>query len=1468
MGRSLPISQLKAAFQPGPCNGSHISCSGQPDPASGQSSFKLVGASPAVANDSHLLSTRRIRHDNTIQPKWRGEAASYRLQFSELQTTSATFATTMNGTMTTAEKTVVSVTLSGSKRRLLDQRLRGAATGAGRDDVVMPRTAGARTIIGPDQYNIWLDVALHPEEPTYNEVVTLAYAGELQTDLLEQAFNQFIARHESWRTSFQLDQGEVLQVIHPEVRIAPLTLIDLSHLQFEDADARSKDLATKQARGFLSLEAVPLIRATLVRLAPNDCRVHLVLSHLIVDGYCLQRTLLVELATLYNSLEAGVPPNLPAVSLQYADYTEWRRLRVEALERNGQLDYWRQHLAGELPMLRLPWDRSRPATMTHRGGIERFILRPELTEALRQLGKRHYASFYMTLLASFKTLLFRYSSQNDIVIGSVAASRRQVELKSIMGLVIDVFAVRSRPEASLQFNEYLSQIRDTLLESIDAAEIPLQRVVEALGIKRDLSHAPIFQTMFVLVPPPKSFDRWSVAATEVDLGATKYDLYVQAEERANETHISLSYSTDLFEATTIRRMVGHWQTLLAAIVAAPAASLGELRLIPDVERDQLLVRWNETKAPIPKTTLQGLVLAQAIRTPNAPAVSFEGQTLTYSQLQSEARHLAHALSEAGAAPETLAAVFLDRSHHLPVALLAVLLTGAAYMPLDPGTPSARVALCLEDGAPSVILTERSRLGDLPVSAARVLVLEDILEQPDTVSFIEAKVDSNALAYVIHTSGSTGRPKGVEVRHAGVVNLLLSMQQEPGFTADDILVAVTTVSFDIAVLELFLPLVTGGKVVIASRETATDPSLLGALIAASRATMLQATPATWAGLVGNDWRGQKNFTALCGGEALKRSLADRLLALGIKLWNVYGPTETTVWSTIARVLPGDANVTVGRPIANTTTYILDPQQQPVPAGVPGELYLGGIGVARGYRHRADLTAEKFCTPAVAEGARVYRTGDHALYREDGSIEIQGRADNQVKIRGYRIELEDVEVNLAQHPRVAAAAAKAWPDSEGGYRLCAYLTGIAGAPPDAAEIRQFLRLRVADYMIPSDIVALPSLPLTSNGKIDRRQLPEPERSFASVPDVGSKLQAEELRLAHIWTELLHLERIDASDNFFDLGGHSLLLLKMNRMVNKEFGIELPLTRLFQAPTVEKLAELVRELQRKQPDAAWSSLVPLNPTGSKRPLFLIHSLMLYGRLPAALGPDQPFFALQPLPFSDDGSDNYVERMLDDHLRQIKRIQPHGPYQIVGWCFAGWLAYEIARRLEAAGEEVSLLALLDSWCPYKGGAAIEIAEDARFRRSFGSRLQTLTFKFRLHSHRIAGRSIADSVGYARRTLRDLWTTYSVPLERDIKAFIYRFCRHWSVPLPMWLKDANVITYNWLRSYQVEPFSADITLVRPGDVTVPPGSDPHCGWSALTTGSITTEFVPGDRSTMFLGANLTVLAELLTQKMLKSVPY
>jgi amino acid adenylation domain-containing protein len=1025
-------------------------------------------------------------------------------------------------------------------------------------------------------------------------------------------------------------------------------------------------------------------------------------------------------------------------------------------------------------------------------------------------------------------------------------------LQGMMGYILDTFAVRSRPAASIPFSTFLGSVRQSTIEALDAADVPLDRVVRAVESKRAPSHHPLFQAFFVLEPHTGPLpEGWEVTAGDLVVGAAKFDIYLEVTELPAYTSARIVYSTDLFDADRIQRMAGHWTNLLEAICQTPDCALGNLPLLTAEEQDLMLVQWNNTARELPATTMHGLVEAQVKRTPDDPAVTFETVSWTYAELDHHSEMLATHLRAAGAGPGHLVALCLERSENLLAGLLAILKTGAAYLPLDPGVPRDRLLLCLEDAAPTVVFTQRSVASQLPGSNAKVLILEDVVAAGSV--HVSAEFAPGALqgagpedvAYVIHTSGSTGRPKAVELRHNSVVNLLLSMQREPGFTAADTLLAVTTISFDIAVLELFLPLISGGRVVIAKREAALDPNLLAAMIETTGCTVMQATPSTWRALLANDWPGQPGLRVLCGGEKLPRDLASSLLALDVDLWNVYGPTETTIWSTAQRVIAGPGAVSIGFPIANTTTFILDANQQPVPVGVPGELYIGGIGLANGYRNQPELTAQKFLRPAVAKGELLYRTGDYALYHGDGTIECRGRADHQVKVRGFRIELEEVEGNIRKHPSVAAAAARVWPDSFGGNRLAAYVTGKDGHAPTAAELREFLKSRLPDYMVPSDVIELKEMPLTSNGKMDRNALPQPDlttaRTITSLPSTE-----EELKLAKIWAEVLGVSAVGTDDNFFDLGGHSLLLVRLFSRINREFETSLPITMIFETRTLSELAKALKNKVRV------SSLVPVQTLGTKPPLFMAHSYLLYRGLSTALGPDQPFYGLREL--EEDGDLSIKDRALR-YITDMRKVQPQGPYRIAGWCAAGPLAVEIATQLLMAGDKIALLLLFDSWLP---GYAEKMQSKERSRHWFPV-LNAIRSKLALHRIRMKGLGIRSRAQY---TFGQLW--------RIIKGKRDQFyIRHWgrmsrlsdalNIPLPQFMHNTTIQTFAALSQFRAESMPVAMTLVRARQTGQIPGASESCGWEQVASSGVRVLWAPGDHETMFVGDRLKITAELVS---------
>jgi amino acid adenylation domain-containing protein len=1342
--------------------------------------------------------------------------------------------------------------LSEAKRRLIAHRLKGVSTGHQKLQHIQPRAAGAKTPMSPDQYRMWLHASVQPHLPTYNEPITLRYRGRLDVAFLEAALNRIVQRHEIWRTSFSVEPEEVLQVVHPELRIQ-LNLVDLSDLPEAERESEANRLATEQALLPIDTTKLPLFRTLVVRLAPEEYRLYLVLHHILFDGMSIQRILVPELAAIYAALEAGVEPALPNLPLQYSDYALWRHQQVDSPVMEHPLEYWRAKLSGELPILRLPSDRPRPPALSHRGGTERFIVPRELNDSLRELGRAHGVTLHMTLLAVFKVLLFRYSGQEDVIVGGVADGRRRSELQGMMGYILDTFAVRTHPSSQLTFSAFLAEVKITVLEALDAAEVPFDRVLQAIHCKRDLSHHPIFQTFFSFQPAAldEASIGWEATPTDVTVGAAKFDLSLEVEERSGYAAARIVYSADLFDADTIRRLSGHWLTLLEAVCKTPESKLGDLPLLTAQESELMLVRWNDQGLPVPATTIHRMIEEQTRRTPDRPAVEFENTSWTYKQLDQQAEIFASCLRDAGAAPDRLVALCIDRSSYLLAGLLGILKTGAAYLPLDPGTPLARIQMCLEDATPVIVLTQRSLASHLSTGGATLLVLEDIMESgahglkpPSRVAAPARVAEADDTAYVIYTSGSTGRPKAVEIRHGSVVNLLVSMQREPGFIASDTLLAVTTVSFDIAALEFFLPLVTGGEVVIASRRVAVDPNQLQDMIRSTGCTVLQATPATWRALLAADWRGHPGLRCLCGGEALTRDLAEALLALDLELWNVYGPTETTIWSTVRRVRSGTGPVSIGRPIANTTTFILDANQQPTPIGVAGELYIGGLGMAKGYRGQPSLTAQKFCTLAIAGDERLYRTGDYAVYRADGTIECQGRADNQVKVRGYRIELEDVEANVNAHPRVASAAAKVWPDATGGNRLSVYLVGKNGPPPNSAEMREFLQSRLPEYMIPSDILALDAMPLTPNGKMDRQALQKPELGLARAVSPPLSMEEEEGRLARIWSEILGVDSVGPGDNFFALGGHSLLLVRLFARINKEFDSDLPITTIFDTQTLSELARVLKDKVRV------SSLVPVRTSGSMPPVFMAHSYLLYHALSSTLGEDQPFYGLREL--AEDANESIEERAFR-YVADMRRVQPYGPYQIAGWCAAGPLAVEIARQLIFAGEEVALLALFDSWLPGYAESLKSVEGNKSYAKAFAGRLSG-------HKTKLLGLSMANRMRY-------LWRLF-LRISKEARDEFY--IKHWSrmnalskrfdIPLPQFMHNTTLQTFAAMRQFRTEAIPVKITLIRATESLRTPGASDSCGWEQIAELGVDVLWAPGDHETMFRDSNLQITAQLVRE--------
>ncbi|BAZ25556.1 amino acid adenylation domain-containing protein [Kalymmatonema gypsitolerans NIES-4073] len=862
-----------------------------------------------------------------------------------------------------------------------------------------------------------------------------------------------------------------------------------------------------------------------------------------------------------------------------------------------QLKYWKQQLANATPVLELPTEKPRLPVPTDQSAKQSFVLPQSLSAALDTLSQQQDVTLFMTLLAAFKTLLHRYSGQQDILVGSPIV----VENERLNGLKANTLVLRTDISGNPSFQELLQKVRSVVLQAKAHQDLPFEKLVEELQPEQ-LSYHRLFQVMFVLQNQPKQtldLSGLTITPSELDKVTSKLDLTLSMEETEQGFKAEWEYNADLFDDATITRINGNFQTLLEGIVAHPNRSISELPLL-SLQEKQLLLAWNNTQADYPKQVcIHQLFETQVEQTPDAVAVVFGSEQLTYKQLNQRANQLAHYLRELGVKPDALVGICVERSLSMVVGLLAILKAGGAYVPLDPAYPQERLSYILSDAQVSVLLTDSSQKTSSPQLPINKDVREDMVS-PLQVVCIDTDWQSIAthstenpapcstvdhLAYVIYTSGSTGKPKGVQIPHGAVVNFLTSMQRQPGLTQADVVLAVTTISFDIATLELYLPLITGARIDLVTREVASDGRLLSEQIAAGGATVMQATPATWRMLLAAGWSGVPGLKILCGGEALPSDLAQQLLATGAAIWNMYGPTETTVWSTVFEVPAtqlSQTSIPIGRPIANTQIYLLDSHLQPVPIGVPGELHIGGDGLARGYLNRPELTAEKFIRNPFSQekGSRLYKTGDLARYLPDGNIDYIGRIDNQVKIRGFRIELGEIEAVLRQHPSVLQAVVIAREDVPGDKRLVAYVVVTPeDVPPSLSELRHFLKEQLPDYMVPTAFVFLDTLPLTPNGKIDRRALPAPDTSdFISDNNFVAPRNSTEEVLAAIWAQVFGLERVGIHDNFFELGGHSLLATQVISRIRQALGVEIPIQLLFETPTIADIATAITQNQNQ--------------------------------------------------------------------------------------------------------------------------------------------------------------------------------------------------------------------------------------------------------------------------------------------------
>jgi len=1032
------------------------------------------------------------------------------------------------------------------------------------------------------QQRLWFLNQLDPESTVYNIGGGLQLHGPLDIGALEKALKEIMRRHESLRTSFQQIDGMPQTLIHEQVQWG-LKVIDARHLAGKEKEAELRQYASELSREHLDIARAPLFRANLLVTGPDSHLLVLTLHHIIFDGWSIG-VFGQELAELYRAYNSQSESALTSLSLQYVDFAAWQRKWLEAGELDRQLAYWKKQLAGSAPVTAFPPDHRRPSGL-FRGSRSMLLVPRELASALDAMSQRHGVTLFMVLLAAFKVLLARYTGQDDIVVGSASAGRTRAEFYQVMGFFVNNLVMRTEVNGELRFSELLKRVREVTLRAHEHQDVPFDQLVQALRPDRSLDHSPLFQTMFTLQNfPMQELKLAGVKAEpfELDVQTARFDLTVEVFPAGDgELYALFDYNTDLYDRDTIERIQAHYLAILEAVVADAEQKVADIPLLTPSALEKLLVEWNQTETAIPaEICFHQQFEKHAALTPDRVAVMANGIATSYRQLDQRANQIADALRELGAGPEKLVAIFEERGSDLIAAMLAVTKSGAAYVPLDPVYPKGRIEDILKDAQPVAIVTSSNLLKLLPESAGRTLCLDTLEAKESDAQVVRSgaptAVNQNSLAYVIFTSGSTGKPKGVQITHRSLLNFLEAMQSELKFSAADRLLAVTTVSFDIAGLELLLPLYTGATVCV-SLQPGSPEGLLGDL-ATYRPTVMQATPATWKLLIAAGWQGDAGMKILCGGEAMEPALARSLLVRSEALWNMYGPTETTIWSAALRVTDAEhETVPIGRPIQNTSFYVLDKSGQPVPQGVAGELWIGGEGLARGYLHRPDLTEERFlpCPFADHLGARMYRTGDLVRYRSDGTLDFYGRLDHQVKLRGFRIELGEIENTLRRCNGIRDAVTILRED-EGEKRLVAYLTYSGSQAPSHLAVRDQLRETLPEYMIPAAYLFLREFPRLPNGKLDRSSLPAPEQSTAGSQAASFQAPSTGLQqtVAQVFRKILAVDHVGLDDNWFDLGAHSMQMVRAHAELNRSIETPVPLVSFFQYPNVRTLCAYIEQ------------------------------------------------------------------------------------------------------------------------------------------------------------------------------------------------------------------------------------------------------------------------------------------------------
>jgi amino acid adenylation domain-containing protein len=1205
--------------------------------------------------------------------------------------------------------------LSPVRRALLDKLLKAKGVGTTPSSTRIQRRVKADfTPLSFAQQRMWVLHQIDPTNPFYIMPDAVRLQGTLDISALQLGFEEIVRRHDVLRTTYHMTERGPSQVVAPEQEVwefLDFAVVDFSELTGEEAEVAARRLALKEAVTVFDLSQGKTLRIKVIRLNEEDHIILFTLHHIASDIWSLN-IFAREIAVLYDAFSQAKPSPLPELPIQYADFAVWQREVLQGDAYEKQLSYWQEHLKGSPALLELPTDRPRPGIQSFNGSSRSFVLTKTLATELLALTRQEDVTLFMALLTAFYILLHRYTGEKDIVVGTPMAGRNQSETEGLIGFFINTLALRTKLSGELSFRQLLKSVREVVLGASEHQDFPFEKLVEELQPERSLSYSPIFQAMFALQNvrgDGLELPGLKLVPVLREALVAKFDLTLFMAESGGDIDATFEYNTDLFDRATIERMIGHLERLLEGIVANPDQHILELPLLSPAEEEQQVSAWNKTAAPFPSNAcLHNLFEEQVERTPHATALRCGSVQFSYTELNQRADELAQHLISCNISRESLVAVCLPRSAEMVISLLAVLKAGGAYLPLDLSSPPRRLRAILKEAQPSLLLTVSEWRELLLVGIeTSVLCLDGKGDDHEWSTVGVAIVDKPAvsadnLAYVIYTSGSTGQPKGAMITHRGVVNYLTWCQSAYPLGEGSGAVVHSPIGFDLTVTSLYGPLVSGGCVHLLEEDEGVE--VLAKVLEQSGQpySLVKLTPAhleMLSRLISVDSQVQTRSMVI-GGEALYgndvKSWQER--APEVRLINEYGPTETVVGCCVFEV-EAQSDVTplvpIGRPIANTRLYILNEEMRLLPAGVKGELYVGGEGVGRGYLRKPGATAERYVPDLFSEdgGGRLYRTGDLARYRKDGAIEYLGRIDSQVKVRGYRIELGEIEAVLRGFELVQDAIVRQKGETREARRLVAYVVPKANSDLAIAAVRDYLKSELPPYMIPSAIMTIDSLPLTLNGKIDYRELPPWDNEAQVRTAFVAPRNLVELHVAEIWQEVLNVPRVGATDNFFELGGHSMLGLRVSARVFEKFGYELPLSAFFEGGTVEHVASLIRN----KTNTSSSHLVTLQSGSSGPPIFFVHPIgggvVCYVYLARHLGADQRVYALQAL--EKDDPHTQVETMAASYIEAMRQAEPNGPYLLGGWSFGSYVAFEMACQLKRAGQEVELLAVFDNGVP-----------------------------------------------------------------------------------------------------------------------------------------------------------------------------